>query len=132
MLSRYVPLKSNDYWPPEPSFENTTLILVCYYFLVIGVFVFSHSAPHLKPIYTNCMYIVISVLYVTVQRDVSVINTFYIICILYPIILISWLFYRCLDWSSSFCDSTLSLHHLLQRAMVFGYFELKASPCGWL
>ncbi|KAG0705391.1 putative cation-transporting ATPase 13A3 [Chionoecetes opilio] len=50
----FVPLKFSDAtWPPHPSHENTTLILVYFYYLVFGVLVFSHAAPHLKPIYTN-------------------------------------------------------------------------------
>ncbi|XP_045113394.1 polyamine-transporting ATPase 13A3-like isoform X2 [Portunus trituberculatus] len=54
MQSWFVPLDPHeDIWPPEKSYENTILTLVCFYFLVIGVFVFSHAAPHLKPIYTN-------------------------------------------------------------------------------
>ncbi|XP_063865202.1 polyamine-transporting ATPase 13A3-like isoform X3 [Scylla paramamosain] len=54
MQSWFVPLVPHEnIWPPEKSYENTILILVCFYFLVIGVFVFSHAAPHLKPIYTN-------------------------------------------------------------------------------
>lgn len=40
-------------WPPTPNYENTTFMLICYYFLVIGSFVFSHAGPFLKPFFTN-------------------------------------------------------------------------------
>ncbi|XP_069958111.1 polyamine-transporting ATPase 13A2 isoform X2 [Cherax quadricarinatus] len=40
-------------WPPETSYENTTLIIMSFFSVIIGAFVYSHAAPYRKPIYTN-------------------------------------------------------------------------------
>lgn len=58
VFSRFEPFTETEHaWPPTPNYENTTFMLICYYFLVIGAFVFSHAGPFLKPFFTNCMYV---------------------------------------------------------------------------
>ncbi|XP_071531057.1 probable cation-transporting ATPase 13A4 isoform X2 [Panulirus ornatus] len=43
-----------DYeWKPIPCYENTALIMINFYFFIIGAFIYSHGAPYRKSIYTN-------------------------------------------------------------------------------
>ncbi|XP_069170169.1 probable cation-transporting ATPase 13A4 isoform X1 [Procambarus clarkii] len=60
-------------WPPVPSYENTTLIILNYFSVIIGVIVYSHSAPYRKPIFTNYLLTV----YLLVTTIFTIFVTFY-------------------------------------------------------
>ncbi|XP_042227487.1 polyamine-transporting ATPase 13A2-like isoform X1 [Homarus americanus] len=71
--SWFEPFKYEEYRQLAiPSYENTSLITMSFYSVIIGAFVFSHSAPYRKPIYTNYILIV----YLLVATSFSIFITF--------------------------------------------------------